>query len=47
MALTTVKNAGLAVSDYIEGYAYVQNGTSSFAKSGSAYTQMKIFKLIG
>ena len=46
-SVTTSTIANLAVSDYIEGYAYVQNGTSSFAKSGSAYTQMKIFKLIG
>ncbi len=35
----------LSATNYIEGFAYVQNGTASFAKSGSAYTQMKIFKL--
>ena len=46
-SVTTSTIANLAVDDYIEAYAYVQNGTSSFAKSGSAYTQMKIFKLIG
>ena len=44
--VTTSTIANLAVNDYIEGYAYVQSGTASFAKSGSAYTQMKIMKLI-
>ena len=43
--VTTSTIVNLAVNDYIEAYAYVQNGTSSFAKSGSAYTQMKIFRL--
>jgi len=43
VSCSTIVN--LSATDYIEGFAYVQNGTASFAKSGSAYTQMKIFKL--
>jgi len=43
VSCSTIVN--LSATNYIEGFAYVQNGTASFAKSGSAYTQMKIFKL--